>query len=269
MRKTIFEGTINGEVFDSVQAYNARMNELVDAGEVVNASSNTRIEYVDCDCEAECPASNTSVSTNVNTYDEDLSFYPYMEDDDPFYLDLLVATDIDQNRAALDEVDVVLEKCLPFIVDALNDPDTTCKTKKRYLEDVKEILNSLNGDNEDTVKAKNSLLAKRSELTKAFNKVKDKYEEDIHNSLNEEILLNGSFPVISRFKDFYSKVAELTENSIAECDCNGKCDCGACKAKVEETPSAEICEVTPPKIADISTLFEHIFGYPLPRRNSL
>ena len=40
MKKTIFEGIVNGEKFDNVQAYNARVNELMETGEFVEASSN-------------------------------------------------------------------------------------------------------------------------------------------------------------------------------------------------------------------------------------
>lgn len=262
MRRTIFEGTINGETFDSVQAYNARMNELVNSGEVINASSNTRIEYVDA------PTNVPTLEPAVveTPVDEDLSFYPYMDNDDPFYLDILVATDTDQNRAALDEVDVVLNKCLPYIENALKDKNVKCHTKGEYLADVNEIINSLKKDNEDTVKAKNLLLAKRADLTREFNKIKDKYEEDIHNSLMEEILLNGAFPVIDRFIDFYSRVSEIADAEINNCDCN----CGKCTCKnVEETPQTEICEVESPKVADIQTLLEHIFGHPFQKRGTL
>ena len=38
-KKTAFVGKINGETFDNVAAYNARLQELINSGEVINASS--------------------------------------------------------------------------------------------------------------------------------------------------------------------------------------------------------------------------------------
>lgn len=43
MRKTIFKGTVNGETFDNVAAYNARLQKLINSGENVEASSETKV----------------------------------------------------------------------------------------------------------------------------------------------------------------------------------------------------------------------------------
>lgn len=41
MKKTIFEGTVNGVTYDNVQDYNEAINRAVAAGQPINASSNT------------------------------------------------------------------------------------------------------------------------------------------------------------------------------------------------------------------------------------
>ena len=259
MRKSVFRGIINGEEFTNVQDYNARMNELIAAGEVVEASSSTRVENV----EDEVPA---PVETQDYTDDEDLSFYPYMEDDDPFYLDLLVSTDTEQNAAALDEVAVILEKCKGYIADTLEDEDVCCETKVKYLEDIHEILESIDRDAESTVKARKSVLDKRAKLSKEFEAVREKYEQDIKSSLNEEILLNSAAPVIATMKSFYKDVATLVEENLADCQC--KCG-GTCKCHDNETPTTESREVEPTRVSDLSTLLETIFGPCGFRRNRL
>ena len=118
MKRTIFEGTVNGEKFNTVQAYNARLTELINAGVAVEASSNTRVEDVEepvhtsgyvrtctddtCDC---------GESTYTSTYDEDLSYYPYCENDDPYYLDLLVTVEPEINADARKEMRNIFDKC--------------------------------------------------------------------------------------------------------------------------------------------------------------
>lgn len=85
MRKTIFKGTVNGETFDNVAAYNARLQELINSGVTVNASSDTKVNIED---EPTNDASYTTTTT-LDVDDADLSIYPYMCEDEPFYLDLL------------------------------------------------------------------------------------------------------------------------------------------------------------------------------------
>ena len=130
-KKTVFTGVINGEKFDNVAAYNARMNELLSQGvENISAASSTEIRNVDenvatsgfvSTCTADqCPGTSDAASTELPV-DEDLSFYPYMEDDDPFYLELLVTEDACVNKAALKEAHRIFDKCFPFIANSLAD----------------------------------------------------------------------------------------------------------------------------------------------------
>ena len=52
MKKTVFEGKVNGQVFDNVNDYNACLQAMLDMGKDVEASSSTKI--VECDCECGC-----------------------------------------------------------------------------------------------------------------------------------------------------------------------------------------------------------------------
>lgn len=265
MRKSVFRGIINGEEFTNVQDYNARMNELIAAGEVVEATSSTKVENV----ADEVPAPESQDASNTYADDEDLSFYPYMEDDDPFYLDLLVSTDTQQNAAALDEVAMILEKCKGYIVDTLEDEDVTCDIKVKYLEDIRDILESIDRDAESTVKARKSVLDKRARLAKEFEAVKEKYEQDIKSSLNEEILLNGAAPVIATLKSFYKDIETLVEENLADCQCKCGGGSGTCKCCKDEVPTTETREIEPTRVSDLSTLLETIFGPCGFRRNRL
>lgn len=73
MRKTIFKCTVNGETFDNVAAYNARLQELINSGVAVNVSSDTKVNIED-------EPTNDAPYTTTTTLDvdEDLSIYPYM-----------------------------------------------------------------------------------------------------------------------------------------------------------------------------------------------
>ena len=107
-KKTVFTGVINGEMFDNVQAYNARMNELVAAGiEDICASSSTEIKFEEDTTNEYTTTTTQDVATPV---DEDLTIYPYMCEDDPFYLDLLVTDDPVTNQEAYAEAQKKVEK---------------------------------------------------------------------------------------------------------------------------------------------------------------
>ena len=210
MKRTIFEGTVNGERFDNIQEYNARVKELMESGKFESASSSTRVEEYDsnvctrtvvddshCDCGCDCGCDCTcNCDEQFSLDDDELSFYPYLEDDDPHYLDLLVTDHHNTNREALAEVLRVFEKCKRYIIDALEDPTLNIETKKNYLEDIKEIVEDLTDDKKDTLKAIKKLEKKAEYLKK-------EYEEKFLKIDKERFILEESRPVIDAFLDFY------------------------------------------------------------------
>ena len=145
MGKTIFRGTVNGETFDNVAAYNARLQELINSGEPVSASSETNVNIED---EPTNDVSYTTTTTQ-DIVNEDLTIYPYMCEDDPFYLDLLVTDDPVTNQEAYTEAQKVLKKCYDYTLDLVEDW-CTCE-RETYINDLDDILNNINDDIRDTL----------------------------------------------------------------------------------------------------------------------
>lgn len=241
MRKiTVFNGTINGEKFTNVADYNARMNELIAAGETdIQASSSTSIKTV----EDECPAS---------AVDEDLSFYPYVDKDDPYYLDLLVTNDHQTNVEALRCAEEVLAKCWNHITEALEDNEVTQETRREYLNDIQSCIESFKKDRAHTESAVKVVKEKREKLL-----------SELATLANEESVLNDALPVIDKFIEFYTNVESATLEEIANhnvckhdgCTCGGTCTCG--KEKNVETTCTE---TQPTRTANLADIIGHIFG---------
>ena len=288
MKRTIFEGTVNGEKFDNVQAYNARVSELIQSGELVSASTSTRVEDYEhsgycrtCDDTPSVEGTLTTTADNlpwecdctecVDPWEDDeLSFYPYLDEDDPFYLDLLVTSHRETNREALNEVRRIFEKCKRYIIDAIEDKDTDLETKKNYLEDIKEIIENLADDKKDTLEAIKKVEKKAENLRK-------EYEERLQAIDRDRFLLEESRPVIDEFLDFYRSVEsdvilnikDSTEKS--KCTCGDKCTCekekdinnNNIKYKVvipSNQVSAECKQVHPQIETDLNSILQRIFG---------
>lgn len=274
---TVFKGTINGREFDTVEAYNSYMNELVSQGATdIQACSSTSIKYVDDNvatsgyvssctadqCPGSCCAVSTAASTELPEEDEDLSLYPYMEEDDPFYLDLLVTNDPVLNHEAYSEAQRVLEKCYRHTLSELDDPNADNEDRKSYLDEVNAIINNIKSDikaNDDTL---NGIGAKRVKLRKDFEAELEKLEE-------QEEILAAARKVADMFEAYYSDVANEVMTSIKEhscsCDkCNGTCgpDCNCdCHNKTNTSEIITSCkEKIPTAVKDLTDLINRIFN---------
>ena len=283
-KKTVFTGVINGEKFDNVADYNARINELISKGVEISAASSTEIRNVDenvatsgyvSTCTADqCPGTCTAVSTELPE-DEDLSFYPYMEDDDPFYLDLLATPDKVTNYEAYEEAQKVLEKCYRYTLEALHDEDTDNDERREYLEDVNDILENVNIDLKNTKRTLDGLSVKydaaKAKYEEAMRKVEEEYAKDKQTIAETEVLLIAAKRVAEMFQAYYSDVANETILAIKEHDC--KCDgtCGPdCKCKCHENNNTktekseeivtECRETEPTTVRDFNDLLDKIFG---------
>lgn len=247
-KKTVFVGKINGETFDNVASYNARLQELINSGVTVEASSETRVaaepsnkNNVSCTCDVK----NTPYNEyNEDLYDEDLSIYPYMCENDPFYLDLLVTTDPVTNQEAYTEAQNVLKKCYDYTLNTVND-FCRCETEQ-YLSDLDEILRDINDDIDDTHTAIDKVAAKRKKLEESYHTELEK--------LNKELeILQAADKVSDMFKCYYSDVRENVMhkiNSFKEtCNCN--CTDDVATTVTEKTPQSEF---------DFNKLLDVIFG---------
>ena len=261
MKRTIFEGTVNGEKFDSVAAYNARVQELMDSGEFVEASSNTKIIEVPeftttCTCDVKDINKNkeayNALMQAIENCDEELSFYPYMEEDEPFYLDSLVTTDSELNADNIKEMRRILDKCYGYIAEYLHDEGVCTCEKKDYLAEVKEIIGDLKSDNQYNTDAISSVKYRREELL-----------EELASLDEEETILRGAKPVIDVLLEFYRAVEAETMQSVADQSAKGVClhnlaNHNNCTCDKQPVETAET-EVKPQTVFDLSELLDRIF----------
>lgn len=254
---TVFKGCINGQEFDNVNDYNARMKELLDAGvENITASSSTSVKTVkesqDCKCgdEDPCPCS-CEVCTCSNdlrpygVYDEDASFYPYMDANDPYYLDLLVTEDPAVNAEALNTMEEVFTESYRYICDTLVDPKVSQQTRREYLTDVQTILSGLKDDHKHTKKALDSTVRKQAELRAQL--------KDLESAEN---ILRDALPVIERLDEFYRAVEYKTLEEITNADRSTEKNECQCEQKVP----TKCVETEKTRVYDLNTIINTIFG---------
>lgn len=271
MSKTCFKGTINGQEFDNVRDYNIKMQELLEAGVAVNASSSTVItateEVAD---EVTCAGKAVAEAEEVEEY----SYYPYMDDDDPFYLDLLVTHDSEINKEALDEMRKEFGRCYKAIINAIADKEVCVEHLKEYRSELREIIDNVKNDKQHTLEAIKKIKNRKDELDREYKRYMAEYETEMDAINSEMQILEDAKPVIKEFIDFYENLEADVINEIksrpynelksksctcgnaCEPDCN--CECHNVSRTDEVTTAVE--EAEPQKTYELSDILEHIFG---------
>lgn len=254
--KTIFEGTINGEKFNSVQAYNARMIELMNTGAEVNATSRTKSvnETSECDCSTCDMPHDTAMdgykrlidaicSDNETDPDEEITLYPYFNDDEPYYLDALVDDNVESNKAIRNVVADTLNVHWSEIVEFLNCRDVCVRDKKEYLNDVHDIITSINRDHKVNAEAISKINQERIKADADFAKAKMEYENTMKQLTSNEAILNGATNIINDMLNFYqavesegTKVVNDYNKNNNNCNCTDKsCNENQINTNVKET----------------------------------
>lgn len=263
MNKTRFTGTINGQTFDNVSDYNAKMQELLDAGATINASSSTYVAKTLDTKKQTKPALQDSDA-------EDLSFYPYMEEDDPFYLDLLVTDDEEVNAEAIDEMHKYFDRCLKYIVNNITDENNCVETLKQYREVLRDIIDNCKDDYKDTKNCQKTILEKLNKTKSEYEDVCARFEAQLNDYQKQYNILKSAEPVINEVVKYYETIENEVVSEIgarkatkknAECTCGNcdntcTCDCHETQAPIETT----ISEERPQKIVELSDIIESIFG---------
>lgn len=262
---TVFNGVINGEKFDNVAAYNARMNELLSAGvEDISAASSTEIKNVEdetadftstCTCDV-CntkPINNIdeafkNLMTAIEECDEELSLYPYMEEDEPFYLDIIVNDNMDIYEDTVKNAKRILDKCFGYIAEYLHDNDMCVCEKKDYLQDIKNIISDIKNDNQYNLDAISNIKSRRDALLAELNDLDA-----------EEKVLRNAKPVIEMFLDFYRAVEAEACMVIAENKAKNKCKCDDLNKNKDVTTN--VVEKYPQAEIDLKSLFDKIFNH--------
>lgn len=270
MKKTVFKGFVNGVEFDNVAAYNEAITKAIAAGTLQSASSTTEV------VESEDTAA-TTCCCGPHCDDEDLTMYPYMCDEDPYYLDLLVTDNPETNLEAKMEVKNQFSKCAKYIKDVLNS-DIDEDVRRKYLSDINDILRDLDRDDVSRKEAEAKIVAKRETLNRSLDEYTRKVERELEDLEKKQFILDASAEIIRMFKEFYLTINVDTQTSINEktkkvCTCYGNCTCKT--DKLEDGPVATITETEPQqeiKLSDatksVQSLISAIFGDLTKRRLS-
>lgn len=248
MRKTtVFEGFINGEKFDNVADYNARMTQLLNSGATdIDAKSSTSIKTVQ-DESVEIPAP-TEVCPNCECTPcacdcgcpdccelEEYCLFPFFEDDecDTTYLDNLVSNDATLNKVILTQMDNDLVEARRDVTDFLYSLDINRTDKEEYLEEVRDILVTLNNDAAKNQACIDIIDEKRKEADAKFEAARKVYNETLVQLDTHKHTLTQATPVLNRLLEFYrgaevetiAALVEMKEVEEAHEDlCDGKCD---------------------------------------------
>lgn len=274
MKRTIFEGFVNGEKFNDITLYNERVNKLMKEGKFVSASSNTRVEEYEngkekinklLDAINSCSADN---KTNIS----DISLLPFMRCSDPFYLNSLIAINPEYQEKTNEKIEDQLNECYDYISRImLNNADVTKDELMRYLNKLNKVITNITND-----RAKNTNCAK--ELDKQLDNLLHEYENKCAAINKKRTVLNQASEIIETLLDFYTDVKEDVLSTLHDielendvnCCCGENCSCGCtcgedhactgkCSCKQEEKP-ASLTEVKPQVEFNINDLIHEVFG---------
>lgn len=277
--KTIFEGTINGEKFNSVQAYNARMIELMNAGKEVNASSHTKSvnESAGCDCRCTCDESEetcteSSLEHAVKELVEALecegingSLYPCFEEEDMHYLDALVDNNAETNASMREALHDDFNTAWRNITEFLYCDETPIEAKKEYLNDVRDIISTVEGDQRTNNIARNNINVRRRAVVDALDKAKRDYEKAMANIDSEMIVVNDANKIIADVLEFYRSVeaeglqAIKDPNKNDNTKCNKACNCDKEVSNENSNINTNFKELNPQLQMDLAAAFGKLF----------
>lgn len=271
--RTIFEGTVNGEKFDNINAYNARIIQLMDSGQLLSASSSTRVEDITKEVEGV-----NEVIKKIEVCDEKpkaavKKYLPASDDNSKYIDDVLQSENVQKSINTL--VDNLYELSEEVIA---NIPHNTKEQLDVYFNAACDAQQKLIRDLELT---NNAICSKDDKLTKIENEVKELTKRlsdlrDEHESLVRDVtILDNAYQVIDTYIDFYDKVITEVNEAIEilesnECHCGGKCKCGCngeCKCGNHEdhcqceNVKTDIKEIKPQYVSNISKLIDEVFGF--------
>ena len=147
MKKSIFKGIINGQEFDNVNDYNARMNELMSAGQAIEASTSTQV--VDTDEKGEVCAKREGVAP---TPDMIPIFGGSNYASVSAYLDDVVTDDGDENEKMLDNLECYLIDNHNLISEKLVKMDGHArKNYERELQEIFKVINRVQESNKTSI----------------------------------------------------------------------------------------------------------------------
>lgn len=275
--RTIFEGTVNGEKFDNINAYNARVNQLMESGEFVSASSTTRVEDITKEVEGV-----NDVIKKIEVCDKKpkaavKKYLPASANNSKYIDDVLQSENVQKSISTL--VDNLYElseeviKNIPYNTEEQLDVyfNAACDAQQKLIKDLELTNNAICSKDDKLTKIENEI----EELTEQLCNLRNEHE----NLVRDVTILDNAYQVIDAYIDFYDKVItevneaiEILKSNESEhkCHCDGECKCGcnvACRCgnheehcQCEEVKT-DIKEVKPQRISNVSKLIDEIFGF--------
>lgn len=216
MKKTVFEGKVNGQVFDNVNDYNACLQAMLDMGKDVEASSSTKIVECDCECgcdskcncDCECEKSqkvdNKPLKANVN-------FLPGFESDNKSaYIDDLVVLEGSEYESRLDAINESMDNIYRDIKTALKDPKNDIHKKEVYLKKVRDIIKVID---EDYNKNKEALAKTNTKINSV--------ETELNELKEIQDTLCKAEVVIDTYGAWYDRVQDMVADNLARLKYSG------------------------------------------------
>ena len=222
MEKVIFKGTINGQNFDSIEAYNAEIYRLKEEG-CTNITANASTQIIntsdECNCEECCNTDSNKCKCEKDSVEADVSnninFYPLF-DTNKHYLDKFVTSDHDQNVNMYNDLKQWLADQTRIIVAGLR--SVPQKDRISHLAIYDNILESIKVDRADTSDSYLSLNGEIEEIDRKISELKMKRE-----SLNTRLdVLNDCHPIMDELQKFYENLHSATQDLIVEEDSTRK-----------------------------------------------
>ena len=273
MKKTIFKGEVNGVKFDNVADYNKAITAAIENNTLISANSSTEVVEEECGHQEACQCCGKAQCDCECCDEEMLTLYPYMDLDDPYYLDLLVTDDSEVNFEARCEVANVFEEAKNVIEEFLNDESVDIEIKHEYLDDIKEIIKDIKKDSNNNIEGLDRIQVKKQKLIKTFEEQEKKFNEEMKVLEEKQMILNDANEMIDIFTDFYVGVKEKVEDhlGVKSSGCYRKC------ADALENTKTEVVETEPQKEIDLSgdltkslqSLITAVFGDLTKTRNKL
>lgn len=195
MKKTVFNGIINGVEFDNVNDYNKEMQRLLSEGcSNIQAQSSTSIvddkcEHGECKCEGCKGACKSNVSP-----------WPGFEDPDRHFLDVLLEDETESYHDKSMKLQDHLDNEYDDIVNSEEFNDIY--TLNSYKKDISEILESFEETYAKTSHTFNNITNEKIFLQKQLSEIQEKLDK-----ANDKLgKLGFAFDVIEKYQAFYKKL---------------------------------------------------------------
>ena len=247
--KTVFEGMVNGKVFNSVSEYNKALTEAIEKGLAINAQSNTYTvnenESGCCQCQKNpCECGIENADKENETVNHDVNFFYGMNENDDHYLDTLNGNDDD--LVVINSWRNELQENLKEVIDYAN-KYFTIQDFNDYREDLIDVLKQLEEDKKNIDRLKYKFHEKSNELIEQKNNLENKIkciyndidliDKELNRLKSNRVLMDHCETLHKVFEKHYSILTgEMDGRDVNTCNdaCNDTTDVCSCDCSDEE-----------------------------------